>query len=70
MRSVTVTDSSNIAFLEYDPKTHYLLVTFTNSDVYAYRNVDNALFGALVSADSVGKQFALFKDKHAGRKVS
>jgi hypothetical protein len=56
-RTVVVTDSSTIDRLEYDPNTQNLVVTFNTGTRYIYHPVANAVFGAIVGADSVGQRF-------------
>jgi hypothetical protein len=54
---VVVTDSSTIDRMEFDPNTQNLLVTFNTGSRYIYHPVSNAVFGAVVGADSVGQRF-------------
>ena len=56
-RTVVVTDSSTIHQMEFDPNTQNLLVTFNTGARYVYTPVSNAIFGAVVGADSVGQRF-------------
>jgi hypothetical protein len=52
-----VSDSSTIDRMEFDPNTQHLLVTFNTGTRYIYQPVPNAVFGAIVGADSVGQRF-------------
>jgi len=57
-RVVTITDSSNIDVIKYDPNTNNMTVSFLTGATYLYNPVNNVLFGSIVSADSVGAFFA------------
>jgi hypothetical protein len=57
-RLVTVTDSSNIDSIKYDPNTSNMAISFLSGATYLYHPVTNALFGSIVSGDSVGVVFA------------
>jgi len=56
-RTVVITDSSTIDKMEFDPNTESLLVTFNTGSRYIYSPVSNSIFGAVISADSVGQRF-------------
>jgi len=57
-RIVTVTDSSNIDVIKFDPNTNNMAISFLSGATYLYHPVTNALFGSIVSGDSVGVVFA------------
>jgi len=50
-------ESKMIESTEYDDETHILEVTFNNNDVYAYYNVPESEYDAMIEADSIGKFF-------------
>jgi len=56
-RTVVITDSSTIDKMEFDPNSSNLLVTFNTGTRYIYHPVSNGIFGAVISADSVGQRF-------------
>jgi hypothetical protein len=68
-RIVEITDSSNIDSIEYDVETEHMVVTFSSNEMYSYRNVPPAVFGALVAADSVGAHFNRLKHKYPGKRI-
>jgi len=57
-RVVTISDSSNIDVIKFDPNTNNMTVSFLTGATYLYNPVSSALFGTIVSADSVGSIFA------------
>lgn len=57
-RIVTVLDSGNIDMIKYNPDTQNMTVSFLTGATYLYNPVNPALFGSIVSADSVGSVFA------------
>lgn len=57
-RVVTVTDSSNIDVIKFDPNTNNMAISFLSGATYLYNPVSSALFGTIVSGDSVGSVFA------------
>ena len=57
-RVVTISDSSNIDVIKFDPSTNNMTVSFLTGATYLYNPVSSVLFGTIVSADSVGSVFA------------
>ncbi len=49
--------SSNLAFIGYDPSTETLEVEFTDGSVYEYKNVSQFIYDELMSASSHGSYF-------------
>jgi len=69
-RTVTIYDSSQIRNVSYDITTKTMQIRFSNNTMYTYPNVAPSIFGALVSADSVGSYFARYiRHKYNGVKV-
>lgn len=56
-RMTTIHDSSNIKFISYDPQQKVMSVLFVEGRQYLYAPVSSDIYGAIVSADSVGKKF-------------
>lgn len=50
-------DSSMITSTEYDFDTKVLEVTFNSGDVYAYYDLPETEYNAMVEAESIGKFF-------------
>ena len=62
-RSTAVNDSSTINKIDFDPNTETMMVTFNTGMEYVYSPVSQQIYGAVVSADSVGKALnTLVKD--------
>ncbi len=60
MRTLIVTDSSNIRKLAYDANRKELLIWFASArrqECYSYQNVPADVWITLITADSVGKAF-------------
>ena len=69
-RTVTIKDSSQISNVSYDPSSKTMQIRFKNNTMYMYANVAPSIFGALISADSVGSYFARYvRHKYNGVKV-
>jgi frataxin-like iron-binding protein CyaY len=69
-RVVTINDSSQIKNISYDLSSKTMQVKFSNGTMYMYVSVPPAVFGALVSAESVGSHFARhIRDAFPGTKV-
>lgn len=69
-RTVTIKDSSQISNVSYDPSSKTMQIRFKNNTMYMYTNVAPSIFGALISADSVGSYFARYvRHKYNGVKV-
>lgn len=63
---MTPVESSNISSVGYDPITKTMTVLFHAGTKYAYANVAEATFTAILKADSVGSAFnKLIKAKPA-----
>lgn len=66
-RFCTIYDSSNIKKVSYDTQGHRLGVVFLQKDGtekhYIYEDVPLEIFGSIVSAESVGKEFQRHKLK-------
>lgn len=58
MRYVIIDDSSHIKEIAYDRKSHSMYVKFDAGSVYEYKFVHPDIFGAIVSAESVGTVFS------------
>ena len=62
--------SSNLASVDYNPKTRTLEIEFKSGGVYAYSNVPESVYSGLMSAGSKGKYFAsVIKDVYPYVKV-
>lgn len=72
MRKLTVTDSSNVAALEWQDRT--LTVEFKGGGRYRYENVPLTLLGEVAAAESVGRWVNVVlvnhSDKHPCTKLS
>lgn len=68
-RVVFVKDSENIESIGYNPADSVLQVNFKRGGSYVFEGIGPALFGALVSSESVGKYFAAHIRQMKGRKV-
>lgn len=60
-RQITVTDSAQISVIMYAPQQRQMVIHFKNGAQYRYRDVSDDVIGALVTATSVGKEFARIK---------
>ncbi len=56
-RYCVVNDSTNISLVEYSVSDCVMIITFASGGVYQYFDIAPAIFGAIVSADSVGTMF-------------
>lgn len=56
--SVDITNSSNIARVEYFQETKVLRITFKRGRSYKYKDVPRKIFDELIAAESVGTYFA------------
>lgn len=63
--------SSNIISVGYDEKEEEAYVKFANGTVYAYEEVSQEEFDALLNAESVGSHLArVLKPSHPAKKVA
>ena len=53
----TSVDSSSLASISYDETSHTLEVEFRNGSLYAYFDVPDSAYAALLAADSKGQHF-------------
>lgn len=57
-RIVSVSDSSMIRTIAYSFSDQKMRVQFNNGEEYEYQAVPAAMFGTIISADSVGRTFS------------
>lgn len=69
-RQVVVNDSSRIGGVSYNIERAEMIVTFVRGGSYRYDSVPAQVFGQLISAESVGKEFdKLITGRYAGVKI-
>jgi hypothetical protein len=59
----TAVSSTNLAFVEYDPKFKKLKIWFKNGGIYAYGGVPENIFTDFMDASSKGTFFKSFIDR-------
>ena len=64
-------DSSAVEAVEHDSRSRELIVTFKNGARYAYADVDERTYSALLEADSVGRFVTLeIKPHHPATRLT
>lgn len=51
-------DSTNIAYIGYDPDQMLMQISFKNGWTYAYKNVEPDTYSAMMGAPDPGRYFA------------
>ena len=55
MNRTSISNSSNILSIGYDPKNNILEVEFSNGGIYQYFDVPQSIFDEILIAESAGK---------------